>query len=174
MKRGLWLLLVMNFWLLLGCSAATSTAATDLPPTPTAVNTKLAADFQLATLNGEAMRLSDLRGRYVLINFWATWCPPCRAEMPYFQQLAETHADRLTIVAVNMRENIAEIQPFVAKTGVTFPILLYPDDQTLLQYDVRALPASFVVAPSGEVILHQVGQVDPEAFDGWLATHLQP
>jgi thiol-disulfide isomerase/thioredoxin len=172
MKWGVWLVWLAGLWLVIGCGA--STVASDLPPTPTPADASLAADFQLVTLDGETVQLSDLRGRYVLINFWATWCPPCRAEMPYIQQLADTHADQLTVLGVNMRETAEQVQPFVAKAALTFPMLLYPDDHTLRFYDVRALPMTFVVDPNGELILRQVGQLQPAAFDEWLAAQLTP
>jgi len=152
---------------LVGCTPvplATPVAATD-DATP-------APDFRLTTLDGQTITLSDLRGRWVLINFWATWCIPCREEMPYLQVLADAHADQMTVLGINMRESAAEIQPFVEKLGITFPLLLQPDNETLLAYNIRGLPLSFVVSPSGELVLRQVGPLQLGAFDRWLAEQL--
>lgn len=134
------------------------------PVTPTA----LAPHFQLATLTGESISLSELRGRWVVINFWATWCIPCREEMPYLQMLADQHADQLTVLAVNLREPASTIQPFVDELGLRLPILVLPDDQTLLAYGVRGLPLTVVVAPDGSLVLRQVGPLTPPSFDRWL------
>lgn len=70
-------------------------------------------NFTLTALTGESVTLADLRGRWVILNFWATWCAPCRAEMPYLQQLAQTHASSLVVLGINMREEPPEIQPFI-------------------------------------------------------------
>ncbi len=154
------LLLLISVLLAAGCTLS------PLPPsTPTVARAEVAPDFQLTTLSGEPIRLADLRGRYVLINFWATWCLPCREEMPYLQQLAELHADQLTILGINMRESPAAIQPFVEELHITFPILLQPNDETLLGYGVRGLPLSFLVTPAGDIVLRQVGPLQPETID---------
>jgi cytochrome c biogenesis protein CcmG, thiol:disulfide interchange protein DsbE len=135
------------------------------PPRSAPVN---ADDFRLPTLDGKTLALSELRGQWVLINFWATWCSPCRQEMPYLQQLADRHADRLTVLGINMRESATEIRPFVDELSLHFPILLQPHDSILLTYDVRGLPVSVVIAPNGEQILRLVGPLQPQHFDAWL------
>jgi thiol-disulfide isomerase/thioredoxin len=118
---------------------------------------EVAPDFALVTLDGATMRLSELRGRWVLINFWATWCAPCRDEMPYLDRLAATHPDRLTVLGVNMRERATEVAIFADKLNLRLPILLAPDDATLLAYNVRGLPISILVAPEGTIALRIAG-----------------
>lgn len=135
------------------------------PHGATATGAALAPDFHLYTLAGDELGLSDLRGRWVLINFWATWCLPCREEMPYLQKVAATHADHLTVLGINMREAAPEIQPFLDELGITFPILLQPDNETLLAYNIRGLPLTFLVDPQGELILRQAGPLQPAAMD---------
>lgn len=130
---------------------------------PTAA--ELAPDFTLATLDGGTLTLSSLRGRWVLVNFWATWCAPCRQEMPYLAALAEAHRDTLTVLAVNMREERAEVAAFTAGLGIDLPILLDPDDSTLLAYGVRGLPMSFLVAPDGSLAQRIPGPVQPGDLD---------
>lgn len=152
--------------LLLGASScgapapgATPAAITPAGVTPAAA--EAAPDFSLATLDGGAITLAELRGRWVLVNFWATWCAPCRAEMPYLAELAETQGDTLTVLAVNMREQPAVVAAFVAELGIDLPILLNPDDATLLAYGVRGLPLSILITPNGTVARRILGPVQP-------------
>lgn len=153
MKRILtWSTIVWLVCFLGGCTLASQ----GTPPVATNER-EPAPDFRLTTLDGQTVTLSDLQGRWVLINFWATWCSPCREELPYLQTLAATHADQLTILGINMRESETAIEPFVAELGLTFPILLQPDDNTLLNYGVRGLPLTFLIDPEGNLVWRQVG-----------------
>jgi thiol-disulfide isomerase/thioredoxin len=152
--RKFWFLLYVVL-LLNGCTSETTIEAVPV------------SDFAVRSLNGEQIQLADLRGRWVVLNFWATWCAPCVAELPLLQQLAERHADQLTVLAVNMREDEAEVRAFVVQHNLSLPILLEPDDQTLLEYGVQGLPLSIVVSPDGEVLQRHLGLVD-QAFQAWL------
>lgn len=111
-----------------GCQPLGYSADNDLPPEPTPMELaeplEPAHDFVLATLGGDTVRLSDQRGRWVLINFWATWCAPCRDEMPYLDRLAADHSDRLSVWAVNMREPEATVRAFVEELDLHLPILV--------------------------------------------------
>lgn len=101
----------------------TPTPVSDIPPAPRPGAP--APDFELPTLNGELIRLEDLRGQAVVVNLWATWCPPCRAEMPDMQRVYDEYRDDgLVILAINQREAPAEVQTFVDELGLTFPILM--------------------------------------------------
>jgi peroxiredoxin len=114
----------------------------------------LAPDFTLKTPSGETYRLSDLRGQAVLINFWATWCPPCRAEMPAMQEAYEEFREQgLVILAVNstIQDDPLAIAPFVKEYSLTFPILLDETGEATRAYDVRALPSSFFVERDGRI-----------------------
>jgi thiol-disulfide isomerase/thioredoxin len=128
-----------------------------------------APDFTLASLDGENITLSDLRGRYVLINFWATWCAPCLAEMTALQALADEHGDSLVILGINQREDLSAIEPFLQQLGVSFPILLNPDDATLINYQVMGLPRSALVDPQGYIIYRAFGEVDIPAVASLLS-----
>lgn len=124
--------------LLAGCRPMGYSDDDELFAEPTVVEmepSEVAPDFALVTLDGATVRLSELRGRWVLINFWATWCAPCRDEMPYLDRLAATHPDRLTVLGVNMREPATEVAIFADKLNLRLPILLAPDDATLLAYN---------------------------------------
>ena len=147
--------------LVAGCRPPEYTADDELPDEPATYESSEALepahDFALAKLDGGAVRLSGLRGQWVLVNFWATWCAPCRAEMPYLEHLASEHADSLTVLAVNMREPSSVVAPVVAELGLDLPILLQPDDAMLLAYDVRGLPVSVLIDPDGMVVMRTVG-----------------
>lgn len=133
---------------------------------------ELATDFSLPSLTGETVSLASLHGKFVLVNFWATWCIPCRKEMPYLQELSEKHGEQLVVLGVNMREDIDRVQPFVDKMALTFPILLKPTDELLIEHNVRGLPVSFVVDPDGAVIYRRAGEILPNEFDPWLAENM--
>ncbi len=110
-----------------------------------------APDFALQTPTGETIRLHDLRGRVVVLNVWATWCEPCKVEMPLLQRLAERYADRLVVLGVNYGEDAAAVQAFAAEYGLTFPLLLDPQRQVVRLYGVRGLPTTVFLDAEGRV-----------------------
>ena len=112
----------------------------------------LAPDFELKTTTGETVRLSDLRGQAVLVNLWATWCPPCRAEMPAIEKIYNEYKDDgLIVLAVNMtyQDTFSNIAPFVDEYGLTFPILLDETGSVGSAYQLRSLPSSFFINREG-------------------------
>lgn len=114
----------------------------------------LAPDFTLETLDGETITLSELRGQPILVNLWASWCPPCRQEMPAMQRMYEEFsAQGFTILAVNttFQDNLTDTQAFVSEFGLTFPILLDRDGQVSDRYNLRALPSSFFIDRDGVI-----------------------
>ena len=149
--------------LLAGCGAA----AGDAPPPPAPAATREPAhDFSLKSLDGATVALSTYKGKWVLLNFWATWCPPCIKEMPYLNELAASRD--LVVLGVNFNEDAATARRYVEENAITFPILLEPDDITLLMYQVRGLPRSFLIAPDGAIARTIVGQINPEQLNAWL------
>lgn len=121
-----------------------------------------APDFELPAPDGTKRSLASWRGHYVLLNFWATWCPPCLEEMPSMQSLHSKYADqKFTVVALSSdKGGAAEVQPFVDKLGVTFPILLDVDGKIAGVYGARDLPLSFLIDPDGNVIAAAKGARD--------------
>ena len=112
----------------------------------------LAPDFSLSTPEGETFTLSELRGKAVLVNLWATWCPPCRAEMPAMQKLYDEYKDQgFVVLAINMtyQDNPAAVVPFVQENGLTFPILLEGTGEVGETYELRSLPSSFFIDRNG-------------------------
>lgn len=114
----------------------------------------LAPDFTLQTTTGETIRLANLRGQAVLVNLWAAWCPPCRAEMPAIQKMYEEYKDQgFVVLAVNMtwQDDPAAVAPFVQKYGLTFPVLLEPSGAAARLYELRSLPSSFFIDRQGVI-----------------------
>lgn len=126
-------------------------------------------DFTLESLSGETYTLSELRGQWVLINFWATWCVPCRDEMPELELIADVYAEDLIVLGINQRESAERAGDFVAELGVSFPILMNPPDQVLLDYQVTGLPLTFLVDPNGELVMRHAGPITLEEFDRLFA-----
>lgn len=112
----------------------------------------LAPDFSLLTTTGETIKLSDLRGQAVLVNLWATWCPPCRAEMPAIEKVYNEYKDQgFIVLAVDMtyQDDPSAVMPFVQEHGLTFPILLDETGAVGRAYQLRSLPSSFFITREG-------------------------
>jgi len=130
----------------------------------------MAPDFELETLDGEAVKLSDFRGEKVIVNFWATWCPPCRAEMPDMQKFHEEHGAQ--ILAVNLtptEQSETQVRDFLDEYGVTFTVLSDVDTHVSTLYNASALPTSYLINSKGEVHNVAIGALNYEmmvqAFD---------
>ena len=114
----------------------------------------LAPDFELKTSDAETVRLSDLRGQAVLVNLWATWCPPCREEMQTIEKVYQEYKDQeFTVLAVNMtyQDDALAVTPFVNKQQLTFPILLDESGDVAKVYQLRSLPSSYFIRPDGTI-----------------------
>jgi len=122
---------------------------------------KPAPALALPTLDGGLSRLEQLRGRVVLVNFWAVWCPPCRKEMPSMARLAEQLRNRpFTILGVNVGEGPEEIRAFLKQVPVNFPILLDAAGANLRPWQVFAFPTSYVVDKQGRLRLGLFGSIE--------------
>jgi len=111
-----------------------------------------AAEFTLDGLEGE-VALADFRGRYVLLNFWASWCPPCMAEMPELNAYHTQYQDRgFTLLAVNVQEDAATVRAFLAASGFRFPVALDLNGAVYQRYGGAGLPSSFLIGPDGGLV----------------------
>lgn len=110
-----------------------------------------APDFTLQTLEGDTVTLSDLRGRPVVVNFWATWCPPCRAEIPALDAVYRERAGDVVILGVDVQENPATVAAFVDEIGMSYPVPLDPNAEVARLYRVRAFPTTVFVDADGIV-----------------------
>lgn len=138
-------------------------------PAPAAVVGAPAPDFRLQSLDGTDVKLSEYRGQVVLVNFWATWCGPCKAEMPLFEDRYTTYRDSgLEILAVNVGESPDDIRPFVEDFGLGFAILLDPDLQVHDLYRVLGYPTTIAIDRDGNVTDVHVGSWLDEQLDAVL------
>jgi thiol-disulfide isomerase/thioredoxin len=117
--------------------------------------------LELADLRGKKHSLADYRGKVVLVNFWATWCEPCREEMPSMERLRVSLAERpFAVLAVNLAEPESRITKFLDTVPVGFPILLDRDTKTTRAWQAKVLPATYIVGPDGAIRYRHVGELD--------------
>lgn len=134
------------------------------------VGTK-APDFKLSAMTGEKVKLSDYRGKKVILNFWATWCPPCKAEMPHMESFYKANKDKgITILAVNltsMDKGKDEVQKFLNDNGLTFPILLDETGMIGTKYQAFTIPTSYIIDTKGVIQKKMVGPMDEATMKGF-------
>lgn len=117
-------------------------------------------DFTMYKPDGTPLKLSDLAGQPIVLNFWATWCPPCRAELPDFQAAYETYGDRVTFVMLNVSESIETVQAFFAENGYTFPLYADLDDDASNAYGVTGIPTTIMYDAAGNILDSHIGMID--------------
>ena len=136
-------------------------------PTPEATRY---LDFTGTLLGGGEYTLSDQEGKVILLNFWATWCGPCVAEMPAFPRLIEKYGDDLALVAVDLQEDEQTVADFAAKNGYDFPIVLDTDGAIGKLYPTTGIPYTLIIAPDGTIAGHSLGADTANAmFDRYCA-----
>ncbi|MEK7214279.1 MAG: TlpA disulfide reductase family protein [Chloroflexota bacterium] len=123
-----------------------------------------APEFTLQSLGGKPVSLSDYRGKTVLVNFWATWCPPCRSEMPDMQRVAQDHPDDLVVLAVDLQEAPEPVASFAKQFGLSFPILLDTKGDVSQAFGVQSLPSSFFIDPQGRIASFNIGALNESAI----------
>jgi len=116
-----------------------------------------APDFTLPRANGTSLELSDLRGRAVFLNFWATWCTFCIEEMPDMQRIADQYGDDLVVLGVNAGNSVEEGSSFAERVGAQYELVYDTSQEVVRGYRVRAMPTSYFITPNGEIIDAQFG-----------------
>ncbi|WP_153720638.1 redoxin domain-containing protein [Sporosarcina cascadiensis] len=130
-----------------------------------------APDFTLETLAGETVTLSELKGKKVILNFWATWCPPCKAEMPHMESFYSklTEEDQVELIAVNVTESeklgISEVENFVESYKLSFPIPLDETAQVTHTYGVFSMPTTFMIDTKGRIAQKVIGPLDEKTLN---------
>lgn len=114
------------------------------------------ADFTLTDLNGKNWTLKDLKGKVVLLNFWATWCPPCRKEMPDLETLSRRFGPQGLVVLGIDDENPEEVKPFIAQQGITYPVLLDPGRRVNTLFEIEGIPKTFVYDREGKIVAQSI------------------
>jgi cytochrome c biogenesis protein CcmG/thiol:disulfide interchange protein DsbE len=149
--------------LIVGCS---SSPVSEQTPEPAG----LAPDFQLQSLDGQTFSLKGLRGKPVMLNFWATWCGPCRMEMPFIQEIyqdKEFSEQGLVILAVNLGDSYSDVKQFLDENGISFTVLLDSELEVARMYNVSRIPVTYFIGKDGIIKDMKVGSFAKEADIEW-------
>lgn len=129
---------------------------------------QMAPDFQTVSLDGDDIILSDLQGKVVLLNFWATWCGPCRIEMPLFERVSSQYGDEFVILAVNAEETPEQIAEFRNQFRLTFPLALDEDGTIQRQYNILNYPTTYILDREGTIAAQHFGTFSPSDLSAML------
>ena len=133
-----------------------------------------APEITLNNLKGERVSISDYNQQVVLINNWATWCPPCKAEMPTLSKYFKEHSDQgFMLVGINAGDPADEVANFVDEYGLTFPILLDPNNKSLIFFHTDNLPSSYVINRDGNVVLAWSGPISQAMLEKYVTPLLE-
>lgn len=135
--------------------------------TPDNSNEKAIA-FTLKDLDGNTVSLSDYKGKKVFLNFFATWCPPCRGEMPDIEKIYESKKDDLVILAVNVGEDSKTVKDFISKNKYKFKVLLDTKNEASQSYNISSIPVSYFIDRSGNIVSKQVGAMSKEDMQKYI------
>lgn len=144
-------------------TTVTSATASDTSAETIAASVNYAPDFEVLDENGNTVKLSDFRGKPVVLNFWATWCPPCKAELPDFNQAAKDRADEVSFLMVNLtdgqNETVEGVKAFVLSNGYTFPVYFDTKYSAANAYRVSSIPTTYFISAEGEIVAQKVGMM---------------
>ena len=154
-------LLIILCTLVVSLAAAPVRAQVPVPPQQ--------VDFTLPDLDGRSVRLSGYRGRWVIVNFWATWCTPCLREIPELNWFAKQYRDRATVIGINYETTkIRSVKNFVAKMEINSPIVRIGEEPLIPFEPLKGLPTTFFVSPEGEYVAKHVGSLTAEDIERFL------
>lgn len=158
--------------LLAACSSPAGPRTSNVKPTGDRRN---APDFSLKDENGKTVRLSDYRGKVVLLNFWATWCGPCKMEIPWFVEFERSHKDQgFAVLGISMDEDGWQaVKPFISEEGINYRVLLGNDSISELYGGVESLPTTFMIDRDGKVAAIHVGLVSKSRYENDLKQLLE-
>ncbi len=128
-----------------------------------------APDFSAQDENGNTVKLSDYFGTPIVLNLWASWCPPCKGEMPYFEAACRENPD-IQFLMVNMTtgDNMADAKALIAEQGYTFPVLFDTMSEAAIAYNATSLPMTFFIGADGAVVTHAVGALDEQSLNSGI------
>jgi len=155
--------IVLMAAVLAGCSSSLTTRAAKAP----ANSREAAPDFTLTGMNGVSIKLSDYRGKVVLLNFWATWCGPCKAEIPWFIEFEKLYKDRgFATLGVSMDEDGWQaVQPFVKQRAINYPVMIGNDRVAQLYGGIDSLPSTFLIDRQGKIASVHLGLVSRRDYE---------
>jgi len=162
MLTAILVMILTSGLLITGCSAGSE---------PTATVGKAAPDFELQNLDGQSISLSDLKGKPVLINFWATWCGPCVFEMPYLQEIHDEWSGKgLMVLAINRGESSSKVEQFLQSNNLSLPVLLDTKLDVFRRYNIRSIPTTFFIDKDGIIQVKVIGAFpNKEAIENRLS-----
>lgn len=171
---GLLAVVLAGILLIQGCTPSSQSITSDGPEATAAVNVgESAPDFTLVDLDGNQVSLSDFRGKTVFINFWATWCPPCRAEMPEIEAIYQEYKDKgVIVIGVDILESEDVVRRFVEQGGYSWTFVLDISGEVAANYEVAAIPTSFFVDREGIIQAVSIGAMTKRAMENKLAEAL--
>ena len=171
MKKLFALLLALSMLLCCGCAEKKEEPKQETQAT-TEEAVDLATDITVYDREGNAVNLSDMKGKPVVINFWATWCAPCKSELPAFQQAYETYGQDVCFMMVDMVQGRTETKAgaieYVDGQGYTFPLYFDEDQTAVVAYDISAVPATFIIDAKGQLVDSHVGAMSYDALVAML------
>lgn len=149
------------------CLAGTTIQAMqdDAPVIRFVRNPDAAPEFKLTDLQDKPVTLTEYRGKVVFLNFWATWCGPCRAEVPDLIALQKQFEDRLQIIGLDVDDDESDVKQFVKEMGIDYPVVMASDEVRMAYGGIPALPTSFVLDPEGRIVQKHTGYSDPALYD---------
>lgn len=134
---------------------------------------RMASDFTLQTIEGETLSLSDFKGKVIILDFWATHCPPCRQEIPNFVKLYNKYEDKgLVVVGISLDHSAENVRKFCQKNGVNYPVVMGNEELVKRYGGIRYIPTTFVVDRKGNITKKFVGFTAMEVFDKEIEKHL--
>jgi thiol-disulfide isomerase/thioredoxin len=138
-----------------------------LLPTACAPKAGPAPGWELKNLDGKSVRLSDFKGKVVILDFWATWCPPCREEIPHFVELQTKYKDKgLVVVGISLDEGgPAVVSSFVAAQKINYPIVMGNETVSTAYGNIQAIPTTFVIDPNGDIVGRHEGFTEESVFE---------
>jgi len=171
MKKLFALILALSLLLCCGCGAEKEDPQKETQPT-TEELVDPAKDIAVYDREGNTVKLSDMKGKPVVINFWATWCGPCKSELPAFQQAYEAYGEDICFMMVDMVQGRTETKAgaieYVDGQGYTFPLYFDEDGTAVVTYDIGAVPATFVIDAKGQLVDSHVGALSYDALVAML------
>lgn len=171
---GLWLGIFLGVGVVIalvlgGVIGMDASSQLDAPPLAKLENDTLANDFDMENIQGERVRLSDLRGKVVAVNFWATWCGPCIQEMPMFQRYQDNYPN-FVMISIDEEEGLPKVSDFIKEIGIRYQILMDYNGKVSEKYKVSMLPTTFFIDENGMIRFRHIGVMTEDQFQYYLRT----